>query len=138
MNRWLRRPFSTCFWNRVCHFFSMRRTHMIRCAFDFPDPGECFKYPHHGSVTNRTSYTGPQSHNSQLFSSSSLWPIQTIEISEKNFFSKIGFLTSKMIFFKKFLKHQKYIRNENNPFLGCVKRIFSPIRSIESDLGIIF
>ena len=60
-----------------------------------------------------------------------------IEISEKIFLSsKIGFLTSK-IFFKNFLNHQKTIRNKNNQFLGCVKRIFSPICSMKADLGII-
>ena len=111
---------------------------MIWCAFDSPDPRECFKYPHHGSVTNRTCYTDSQSCNSQLLSSSSLWPIQMIEISEKIFFSKIGFLTWKIIFFKIFLKHQKNIRNKNNQFLGCLKRIFSPICSMKADLGIIF
>ena len=45
LNRCLRPPFSTWFWNRVCRFFSTRRTHMIRCAFDSSDPGECFTYP---------------------------------------------------------------------------------------------
>ena len=52
------------------------------------EAASCFKYPYHGSVTNRTSYTCPPSHNSQLFSSSSYWQVQMIEVSEKLSFFK--------------------------------------------------
>ena len=38
LNRCLRPAFSTWFGNRVCRYFSTRRTHMIRCAFDSSDP----------------------------------------------------------------------------------------------------
>ena len=99
-------------------FFSTCRVHMIWCAFNFPDPGECFKYPHHGSVTNRTCYTDSQSCNSQLLSSSSLWPIQMIEISENFFSSKIEFLTSKMIFFLIFFKTPRMHKNWKQSFFG--------------------
>ena len=53
--------------NTPCRFVCVRRTDMRQRAFESPDLGLCFKYPHHGFWMSRKFFTGPQRSGRHFF-----------------------------------------------------------------------
>ena len=86
--------------NTPCRLVCVRRTDMRQRAFESPDLGLCFKYPHHGCWMSRKFFTGPQRSGSHFFSTQSSQPIKIQKFlggkklnfddqnDSKNFFSK--------------------------------------------------
>ena len=58
-NRCLRLPIITVIQNTRCGFVCGCRVDTRLRAFESPDVGEYFKYPHHGCQTYRKFFTGP-------------------------------------------------------------------------------
>ena len=66
-NRCLRLPIITVIQNTRCGFVCGCRVDTRLRAFDSPDVGEYFKYPHHGCQTYRKFFTGPWTSGSDCF-----------------------------------------------------------------------
>ena len=53
--------------NTPCRFVCVRRTDMRQRAFESPDLGLCFKYPHHGCRKLKKFFTGLQRSGRHFF-----------------------------------------------------------------------
>ena len=129
-NRCLRPLFITVNRNALCRFVCVCRTDVRVRAFESPDPGLCFKYPHHGCWMPRKFFTGPQRSGSHFFLSLVHSVEENLEISWSQ---KSEFWWSKWLEKKFFCKCFWGVWNMKGWCLGCIQRVSSfrtPIEGI--------
>ena len=86
-------PFALC----VCRADTRQR------AFESPDPGEWFKYPHHGCRVPRKFFTGPRSSGSQVFGArvgkiQKFLEVKKVDSGGQNDLKKYFFLNTSEVF----------------------------------------
>ena len=107
--------------NTPCRFVCVCCTDMRQRAFESPDLGQCFKYPHHRCWVPRKFFTDPRRSGSQFFSARS-GKIQKISGGQKT--EKSGFWWSKWL--EKNSKCFWGVWDMKESCLGCFQLVSSP------------
>ena len=127
LNRCLRPTFFTVNQNIGCRFICVCRGDTRQRAFESPDPGECFTYPHDGcKVSRKFSRDAWRSSASRLVVwQVKSWKIWTSKIFDKNFFWRSKWLEKKFfkILFLMMFRGSKHAQNIPNMFLSCPRHL---------------